>query len=216
MKNRCGSSCRAWTEETFSYEGTYHQIPPVWVSPKPVQKPHPPVYVVAVSPQTVAFAGRSGHCVFLPATRSIAELRDTSRWYWQNRHDGGFDGSPARCRSTASFTSPTMMTPHASRSKRRSWPSSTSTPDLKAALSDRYCGVLNYDRFVEDFCIVGSPDTVASRLRELQMHVGTSYVLCSLNFVTLEHELCLRSMRLLANEVMPQLHEIAAAVEVLP
>ena len=65
---------RAWTHESVSYDGKCYQIPQVSVSPKPLQKPHPPVYVVAVSPQTVAFAGRSGHCVYLPGTRTLSEL----------------------------------------------------------------------------------------------------------------------------------------------
>src|SRR5262245_46186922 len=70
---------RAWTEESFSYAGKCYQIPQISVLPKPLQKPHPPIYVVAVSPQTVAFAGRSGLCLYLPGTRSVSELRQISR-----------------------------------------------------------------------------------------------------------------------------------------
>ena len=35
-------------------------------------------------------------------------------------------------------------------------------------------------------------------------------LLCTLNFVTLEHALCLRSMKLFAREVMPRQEVIAA------
>jgi alkanesulfonate monooxygenase SsuD/methylene tetrahydromethanopterin reductase-like flavin-dependent oxidoreductase (luciferase family) len=65
---------------------------------------------------------------------------------------------------------------------------------------------------VNDFCIFGSPETVAGRLRELRNQLGTTYVLCSLNLITLDHDLCLRSMRLMASEVMPTLD--ASQVEV--
>src|SRR5579862_1015834 len=40
---------RAWTEERFSYNGRYWQIPEVEVLPKPFQKPHPPLWQEAVS-----------------------------------------------------------------------------------------------------------------------------------------------------------------------
>src|SRR6266478_5058922 len=33
---------RAWTQETFAFEGRYYKIPEVRVIPKPLQKPHPP------------------------------------------------------------------------------------------------------------------------------------------------------------------------------
>src|SRR5512132_449854 len=34
---------RAWTEERFSYDGRFFQVPELSVIPKPVQKPHPPL-----------------------------------------------------------------------------------------------------------------------------------------------------------------------------
>jgi hypothetical protein len=85
-------------------------------------------------------------------------------------------------------------------------------PDLKAALAGKYPGAdFCFDRFAEDFCVFGSPSTVAGRLRELNSRLGASYVLCSLNFITLDHDLCLRSMNLFANEVMPQLRQTQEA-----
>src|SRR5256714_6819917 len=44
---------RAWTQERFSFEGQHFTIPEVRVIPKPIQKPHPPLYIVCVSPDTI-------------------------------------------------------------------------------------------------------------------------------------------------------------------
>src|SRR2546425_2433633 len=44
---------RAWTQERFAYEGRHYTIPEVRVIPKPLQQPHPPLYVVCVSPDTI-------------------------------------------------------------------------------------------------------------------------------------------------------------------
>lgn len=51
---------RMWLEEPFSYQGRYVSIPPRSVIPKPLQKPHPPLWVAASSPATFVEAGRLG------------------------------------------------------------------------------------------------------------------------------------------------------------
>ena len=51
---------RAWTEDKVSFKGAHFDIPEHSVRPKPVQKPHPPIWVAAVSDDTFALAGKSG------------------------------------------------------------------------------------------------------------------------------------------------------------
>jgi alkanesulfonate monooxygenase SsuD/methylene tetrahydromethanopterin reductase-like flavin-dependent oxidoreductase (luciferase family) len=51
---------RAWTEEIFSYEGKHYQIPPREVIPKPVQKPHPPLWQACTREETFWKAGQQG------------------------------------------------------------------------------------------------------------------------------------------------------------
>ena len=36
---------KAWTEESFSFQGKFRQFPNLSVAPKPVQKPHPPIWM---------------------------------------------------------------------------------------------------------------------------------------------------------------------------
>jgi len=51
---------RMWTEEVFSYQGKYYQIPPREVLPKPVQKPHPPLWSACSSDETARLTGSLG------------------------------------------------------------------------------------------------------------------------------------------------------------
>ncbi|MCI0841888.1 MAG: LLM class flavin-dependent oxidoreductase [Chloroflexi bacterium] len=51
---------RAWTEEVFSYQGKYFQIPEREVIPKPVQKPHPPIWQACSQEATFEKAGHQG------------------------------------------------------------------------------------------------------------------------------------------------------------
>jgi len=51
---------KMWTQELFSWSGKHFSVPERCVLPKPVQKPHPPLWVTATNPDTVERAGRMG------------------------------------------------------------------------------------------------------------------------------------------------------------
>lgn len=51
---------RMWTEDPFSCEGQYFNIPPRSVIPKPVQKPHPPLWMACSRESSFKRAGEMG------------------------------------------------------------------------------------------------------------------------------------------------------------
>ncbi len=51
---------RFWTEKPFAYEGKHLSIPPRDVVPKPLQKPHPPLWVTSARIEGFERAGRLG------------------------------------------------------------------------------------------------------------------------------------------------------------
>ena len=51
---------RIWTQEEITYEGEYFKIPRREVLPKPLQKPHPPLWVACSQLDTIEMAGRRG------------------------------------------------------------------------------------------------------------------------------------------------------------
>ena len=52
---------RMWKEAPFSgHEGKYFKIPPRHVIPKPIQKPHPPLWMACSSPESHQLAGQKG------------------------------------------------------------------------------------------------------------------------------------------------------------
>jgi alkanesulfonate monooxygenase SsuD/methylene tetrahydromethanopterin reductase-like flavin-dependent oxidoreductase (luciferase family) len=59
---------KAMAEEDFTFHGKYYQVPEaVTVLPRPVQRPHPPLYVAAFSRPTVEMAARHGfNVIFAP------------------------------------------------------------------------------------------------------------------------------------------------------
>jgi alkanesulfonate monooxygenase SsuD/methylene tetrahydromethanopterin reductase-like flavin-dependent oxidoreductase (luciferase family) len=56
---------KAWTTESFNYQGKHYQIPETSIVPKPLQKPHPPIRIAANSPDTAVFAGKAHYPIFV-------------------------------------------------------------------------------------------------------------------------------------------------------
>ena len=51
---------KAWTQEGFSHAGKYFSVDNLTVVPRPYQKPHPPIWVAATTPDTFPMVGRMG------------------------------------------------------------------------------------------------------------------------------------------------------------
>ena len=51
---------KAWTEEFFTYKGQFYEYNDINVIPKPVQKPHPPLWQPAISAETMHKVAKRG------------------------------------------------------------------------------------------------------------------------------------------------------------
>jgi alkanesulfonate monooxygenase SsuD/methylene tetrahydromethanopterin reductase-like flavin-dependent oxidoreductase (luciferase family) len=199
---------RALSEDRFSYDGAHFTIPEVSVFPRPVQLPHPPISIVAVTRERLLFAAERGYRPILGALARVDELEDAFATFFDRARAAGHNGGLDPTLNRFVYVSDT------DESARREMEEpfvefiADYAPDLKAALEARYGeGPVDYDRVVEDFCLFGSASTVAERLLELRERVGLKRLMATLNFPTVEHELCLASMRRFATEVMPALRE---------
>jgi len=73
---------RAWTEEVFSFEGKFWSYEDVAIWPRPVQQPHPPVWVpITGSKETIEWAGKHN----IPITPGLLPIKgvreDIIRYY---------------------------------------------------------------------------------------------------------------------------------------
>ena len=51
---------RMWMDDVFEWNGKFLQVPPTQIVPKPVQKPHPPMFAACTMPERAVEAGRMG------------------------------------------------------------------------------------------------------------------------------------------------------------
>jgi alkanesulfonate monooxygenase SsuD/methylene tetrahydromethanopterin reductase-like flavin-dependent oxidoreductase (luciferase family) len=70
--------CRMFVEEPFAgWESKYFQMPPRNVVPKPLQRPHPPLWVACSRRETIHFAARNGIGAL---SFSFVEPEDAGKW----------------------------------------------------------------------------------------------------------------------------------------
>lgn len=58
MDEGCEVLIKAWTEDCWSFAGEYYQFKDVTMTPKPVQRPHPPLWISARAPAPARRAAR--------------------------------------------------------------------------------------------------------------------------------------------------------------
>ena len=85
----------AWTEERFSYRGTFYQVDNLTVVPKPLQRPHPPIRVAVHTGESFAHVADLGLPIYSGTTTTpLPQLREYMAMYrtrlaaaghaWQN------------------------------------------------------------------------------------------------------------------------------------
>jgi alkanesulfonate monooxygenase SsuD/methylene tetrahydromethanopterin reductase-like flavin-dependent oxidoreductase (luciferase family) len=93
---------RMWTEDPFTHEGRFYRIPPRSVIPKPVQKPHPPLWVACSQPDSFRAAGEMGLGALCFNLGGYAQMAERVGLY---RTVMGKDGGGALQTPAASFGS---------------------------------------------------------------------------------------------------------------
>ena len=86
---------RAWTEEVFSYEGQFWSYRDVALWPRPVQAPHPPIWVPIVgSQESIAFAGQHNLPITPGLGRASGLRDDIIRYYAKSLAAAGHHITP--------------------------------------------------------------------------------------------------------------------------
>ncbi|HEX4098473.1 MAG TPA: LLM class flavin-dependent oxidoreductase, partial [Caulobacteraceae bacterium] len=85
---------RAWTEDIFSFHGQFHSYDDVAIWPRPVQQPHPPVWVpVTGSMESIEWAAANGIPITPGVMRGTAR-EDTIRLYSRLLAERGRKATP--------------------------------------------------------------------------------------------------------------------------
>jgi len=186
---------RAWTQERFSYEGKYYQFHAVCVTPKPLQKPHPPIYMAATTSESFPIAGQAGRHLFVGVRRTgIDGLKRSVQVYRQAWREAGHAGDGDVTLRIPVYVAAThaqaIADPEAStlRYYRRLADNLTRSVGRTgtAASEDRSrmaqeLAHIQYDDLLRDWVVYGTPDEVIERLQQLIEELDLSGVILEMN-----------------------------------
>ena len=74
---------KLWTQDRVSYDGTFHKLRDIHLMPRPVQKPHPPIWVAAIaSMDSFVWAGEHGfNLMIVPYAGDMRKVSDMVHAY---------------------------------------------------------------------------------------------------------------------------------------
>ena len=224
---------KAWSaREVFAWNGKHYQLGMVNLWPRPVQDPHPPVWVPGSgSISTFDFAVEHDVCYCFLSYSGAKSAKTMMDGYWRVVEQKGRDLNPYR----AGFLQLVVVAENNARAEEKyarhveyfyhkclhvpaMWFSPPGNQDYRSLVATMSNPVrraenpknLRYRDFVEKgFVIAGSPSTVRDRLKEeviKSLRVGNLMVLLQIG--SMPHELALENIELFGREVLPGLRDV--------
>jgi alkanesulfonate monooxygenase SsuD/methylene tetrahydromethanopterin reductase-like flavin-dependent oxidoreductase (luciferase family) len=117
MDEACDLLIRSWTDDHWSHEGRHFSVRDVSVYPKPVQRPHPMLWVGAQSARGAVRAARLRAPLLLPPPGFVEDEPSVYRSYAEALTDAGAD--PKEFRVAGTFTCAITDDPAAYREQHR-------------------------------------------------------------------------------------------------
>jgi len=219
---------KAWTQiGPFRHHGRHYQLDYVNLWPRPLQQPHPPVWIPSQgSSETVEWcASAKRKYTYLQTFSPIKLAQKSFDLYRQIAEREGYEMSPAQVGwAVPIYVAETdeiarrELRPHIEAFfnkflrmpiEMRLPPGYSSIASTKALIESKFAlraNALTIDTLVDlGMVVVGSPSTVRERLAENAAALGIGTLIAMLQVATLPADLTEKNLRLFANDVMPYL-----------
>jgi alkanesulfonate monooxygenase SsuD/methylene tetrahydromethanopterin reductase-like flavin-dependent oxidoreductase (luciferase family) len=208
----------AWGSEPFTYEGRYYRAPdPISVNPKPVQRPHPPIWVAAVSEYSLEKVARADYGLLVSFADEFETCRERVEAYKRIRREANLPDSGVRVRLsplTMVLDSQAEADEVAERYL-RPWASLFAAANVKTPVGTSYSyqqsqkwrqqrGMEGFDYpALAEHCIFGDPQFAIERIRYLRDVVGVTEMTFGVGFGGVPLPIIQRTLRLLTDKVLP-------------
>jgi alkanesulfonate monooxygenase SsuD/methylene tetrahydromethanopterin reductase-like flavin-dependent oxidoreductase (luciferase family) len=226
---------RAWTEEdTFAFNGRFNQQRYVNIWPRPVQKPHPPIWIPGGgSVETWQWCAATDHVYAYLSYFGYKAGQATMTGFWNEMKELGKEPNPyhagflqfvgvaetheeayrlyrepaeyfyGRCLHVdARFAGPPGYTSEATMRV-------GAISQVAQAASRLQMLAREMDAIVDKgYVIIGSPDEVADRLRQVAKDLNVGHLMLLLQFGNMGKDLAAYNTKLFAEKVMPQLTDV--------
>jgi len=211
---------RAWTQERFSFCGTYYQVEDVAVVPRPLQRPHPPIRVAVHTAESFAHIGDLGVPIYSgTTTTALPQLREYMALYRTHLAAAGHAWQSDQMAlmlpvhvGTTSAAARDAMRPGVLKYYKNLEVIFSKLPDSYADHLPRLKMIretianLPYEKFFRDQAVFGDAAEVVDRLQAVRDEFGLSQIICWFDQgAMLPRADVERAMRRFTDEVMPKL-----------
>jgi len=209
MEEQLDILIRAWTTDSFSFSGKHYQIPNTSVNPKPVQKPHPPIWFGASTKGGFRRAAKWGSALVASPRHHLNELAEHYRVYGAFLREYGrkADATPVirqvYCAETTEKAEAESRDGiiYIQAGMYGRWAQTRPLKDDKGELVSG-AGEVTFQTFRERF-IIGNPEQCIREIEKYRDKIGMDYLMCMMQFPGVDSQKTVESMRLFAKEVMP-------------
>ena len=220
---------KSWSaREIFAWNGKHYQLGMVNLWPRPLQQPHPPIWIPGSGiSSTAEYVVGLDHCFCHLSYYGAQNAENVADRYWELAASKGRDDNPYRYSflqligvAATDAEAERLYGPHAeyffnkllaTPSYYQQIPGCLEYPALLQALHHNPRAEINLrelkarDFFDRGFVIVGSPKTVRERLLEHAKRLRIGHLLTLLHFGSMPTDLCKSNIDLFAREVLPHL-----------
>jgi probable F420-dependent oxidoreductase len=194
-----------WTRESLAFKGTYYTVEGK-LEPKPVTKPHPPVWIGGWGDITLRRAATLGDNWVPGPTADLERLLAGKKQFLANREAAGRSAPPAEWPLTRDVIiadtdkqARELAERHIMISYRKEYAGGWSHPFIDASIAT------DLDALMKNRFLIGDPDRVIKALTPFVKDYGMTHLICRLFFPGMPHAHIMRELELLAREVMPAL-----------
>ncbi len=198
---------RLWTEEKVRMKTPYFELDDASCLPKPLQKPHPPIWVGANADPAIERAARLGDCWYIGPAVEIPALQRQMDLYRRALDAAGKPMPNELPMRREVFVAKTreeafrLCAPYlgAKYAAYHQW--GQDMPDDDRGLGQEFTALAK-DRF-----IIGSPDEVAEQMLAIHRRLGVNHLVMSTEWAGMPETLALETIDMLAREVFPRVRQ---------
>ncbi len=209
---------KCWTQEEIVHQGRFRRFGPIRVYPKPVQKPHPPIWVACfLSRESFEWTATQGYNLLYVAYHVDPEVaRERIGWYWKALKQSSGDWGQKEvlvCYHTyvaEPGTSVAQLKEIVARPLREYFqvaaegfiPPDSESYAQYAKMRQQFQERANFDVVYPQRVLMGTPEQILERIQEIRA-LGATQIGLIPTFGTLPHEETMASLRRFVRYVLP-------------
>jgi alkanesulfonate monooxygenase SsuD/methylene tetrahydromethanopterin reductase-like flavin-dependent oxidoreductase (luciferase family) len=198
---------RLWTEDKVSMKAAHFELDDASCLPKPLQRPHPPIWIGANADRAVERAARLGDCWYIGPGVEIATVERQMELYRRALDAAGKPFPTELPMRREVFVAKTraeairLCAPYlgAKYKAYHSWGQELPTDD---GGFDQ-----DFESLIGERFLIGSPDEVAEQILAIHRRLGVNHLVMSTEWAGMPESLAIETIDMIAKELFPRVKQ---------